>query len=136
MNYEDFPFLLKYVEIDFVTRFRKSSKSLVSLPAMDTFRSKLPNGFDLPERISRLSELAYNLWWTWHPEAARIFARLDFDLWDRLGHNPIRLLREIGRPRLNQVANNNEYLAFFDEVFAEFRCLYESGEHVDRPRSS
>src|SRR5215475_5057111 len=67
-------------------------------PAMYTFKTKIPKPFDLPKRLARLGELAYNLWWTWQPEAARLFGRLDYDLWERLGHNPIRLLREIGRP--------------------------------------
>ncbi len=49
-----------------------------------------------------------------------LFRRLDADLWERLGHNPIRLLREIGRPRLNQAAKNKEYLALYDEVFDDF----------------
>lgn len=87
---------------------------------MNTFRTKLPDGFDLPERLHRLSELAYNLWWTWEPEAARIFGRLDYDLWGRIGHNPIRLLREVGRPRLNQAAEDKEYLANYDHMFAQF----------------
>ena len=87
---------------------------------MNTFRAKLPDGFDLPKRLARLSELAYNLWWTWQPEAARVFGRLDYELWERLGHNPIRLLREIGRPRLNQASKDTEYLALFDRVFANF----------------
>ncbi|HET9914648.1 MAG TPA: alpha-glucan family phosphorylase, partial [Anaerolineales bacterium] len=87
---------------------------------MDTFRTKLPDGFDLPKRLSRLSELAYNLWWTWEPEAARLFRRLDYDLWGRLGHNPIRFLREIDRSRLKQAAKDKEYLAVFDQIFARF----------------
>jgi starch phosphorylase len=87
---------------------------------MNTFRTQLPNGFDLPKRIARLSELAYNLWWIWQPEAQRVFGRLDYDLWERLGHNPIRLLREVGRPRLNQASKDPEYLALFDRVFAGF----------------
>jgi starch phosphorylase len=87
---------------------------------MNTFRSKLPDGFYLPKRLARLSELAYNLWWTWQPEAGRLFGLLDFDLWERLGHNPIRMLREVGRPRLNQAAKDKEYLATFDKVFAQF----------------
>lgn len=87
---------------------------------MNIFRTKLPDGFDLPERIQRLAELAYNLWWTWEPEAARVFGRLDYDLWGRLGHNPIRLLREVGRPRLNQAAEDKEYLANYDHMLAQF----------------
>jgi len=74
----------------------------------------------LPKRLARLSELAYNLWWTWQPEAARLIGRLDFDLWERLGHNPIRMLREVGRPRLNQAAKDKAYLAAYDRVFADF----------------
>ena len=73
---------------------------------MNNFRSHLPDGFDLPKRISRLGELAYNLWWTWKPDAKRALRRLDADLWERLGHNPIRFLHEIGRRRLNQAAKN------------------------------
>ncbi|RPJ21893.1 MAG: alpha-glucan family phosphorylase [Chloroflexi bacterium] len=87
---------------------------------MNTFRTKLPDGFDLPERLSRLSELAYNLWWTWQPEAARLFGRLDYELWERIAHNPVRFLREVGRPRLNQALKNKEYLALYDRVFANF----------------
>ena len=87
---------------------------------MKQFRSNLPDGFNLPKRLSRLSELAYNLWWTWQPEAARLFGRLDFDLWERLGHNPILMLREVGRPRLNQAAKDKAYLTAFDRVFAQF----------------
>ena len=94
-----------------------SGKSLVSFSAMNTFRTHIPDGFELPERLARLSELAFNLWWTWQPEAVRLFGRLDYDLWERLGHNPIRLLREIERQRLNQAAQDQEYLALFDRIF-------------------
>jgi starch phosphorylase len=88
--------------------------------AMDTFRTKLPKPFDLPKRLERLGELAYNLWWTWQPEAARLFGRLDYDMWERLGHNPIRLLREIGRARLSQAAHDKDYLDLYDTIFAAF----------------
>jgi starch phosphorylase len=95
---------------------------------MNTFHSKLPNGFDLPVRIARLSELAYNLWWTWQPEASRAFSRIDNDLWERLGHNPIRFLREIGRPRLNQAAKSKQYLSLYDRVFSKFDSYMNSTE--------
>jgi len=80
--------------------------------------------FDLPKRISRLGELAFNLWWTWQPEAVRLFGRLDYDLWERLGHNPIRLLREIGPARLDQAAKDKEYLALYDALFQKFDAYF------------
>ena len=72
--------------------------------SMTTFKTKLPKPFDLPQRIERLGELAYNLWWTWQPETGHLFGKLDYDMWERLGHNPIKILREIGRPRMAQPA--------------------------------
>ena len=31
--------------------------------------------------LSRLSELAYNLWWSWKPEARQLFETIDPTLW-------------------------------------------------------
>jgi len=76
--------------------------------------------FELPKRIARLGELATNLWWTWHPEAVRLFGRLDYALWERIGHNPIRLLQEIARARLNQAAKDKDYLELYEMVFKDF----------------
>jgi starch phosphorylase len=81
--------------------------------------------FDLPKRIARLGELATNLWWTWQPEAVRIFGRLDYDLWERLGHNPIRFLKEIGRARLNQAAKDKDYLELYDALFEKFDTYFK-----------
>ena len=103
---------------------------------MDTFKTKLPKPFDLPKRIVRLGELAYNLWWTWQPEAARLFGKLDYDMWERLGHNPIRLLREIGRPRLKQAMEDKDYLALYDEVFASYDSYFSDSNtwtHQNHP---
>lgn len=80
--------------------------------------------FDLPKRIARLGELATNLWWSWHPEASHVFGRLDYDLWERLGHNPIRLLNEVGRARLDQLAKDKEYLEQYDELFEKFDAYF------------
>jgi len=76
--------------------------------------------FDLPKRIARLGDLATNLWWTWHPEAVRLFGKLDPALWERLGHNPIRLLQEIDNTRLKAAAKDKEYIELYDAVFNTF----------------
>jgi len=75
------------------------------------FHTRIPNHFDLPRRINRLGELAYNLWWTWQPNAQRLFSRIDNDKWERLSHNPILLLRKLERSALNEVAQASQCLA-------------------------
>ncbi|MFH2102193.1 MAG: alpha-glucan family phosphorylase [Chloroflexota bacterium] len=87
---------------------------------MTNFRTKIPNHFDLPRRISRLGELAYNLWWTWNPSAQRLYSRIDNALWERVNHNPLRFLRSLDRPEINAAAQNNVYLDQYDQVFRDF----------------
>jgi starch phosphorylase len=87
---------------------------------MDLFRAQLTPSFALPPRLNRLGEFAYNLWWTWQPEAARVLGRLDYDLWERLGHNPILFLRQVEPQRLARAAEDPEYLALFDASVAAF----------------
>ncbi len=41
-------------------------------------------------------------------------------MWERLGHNPIRLLREIKRPRLNEIMKNKDYMDAYRRVLADF----------------
>ncbi len=45
---------------------------------------------------ARLHDLAFNLWWTWHPEVIELFRDLDPALWRATNHNPLTLLRRLG----------------------------------------
>jgi starch phosphorylase len=74
----------------------------------------------MPARISRLYELAYNLWWSWHPEARALYEKLDPDLWEEAGHNPVRFLSEVQPALLEQAANDAVYLARYDSVLHDF----------------
>ncbi len=84
------------------------------------FKSKIPNHFDMPRRIGRLSEMAYNLWWVWNPIAQRLFNRIDNALWERVNHNPILFLRQVERRVLNAAAQDSNYLELYDKVFKDF----------------
>ncbi|HLQ11349.1 MAG TPA: alpha-glucan family phosphorylase [Ktedonobacteraceae bacterium] len=74
----------------------------------------------MPARISRLYELAYNLWWSWHPEARALYEKLDPSLWEEAGHNPVRFLSEVQPKLLEQAANDAVYLAHYDGVLSDF----------------
>ncbi|TFH37118.1 MAG: DUF3417 domain-containing protein, partial [Dehalococcoidia bacterium] len=35
----------------------------------------------VPTRIERLSDLAHNMWWSWHRSSRAVFRSLDYPLW-------------------------------------------------------
>ncbi|QBD78425.1 glycosyltransferase family 1 protein [Ktedonosporobacter rubrisoli] len=74
----------------------------------------------MPARISRLYELAYNLWWSWHPEARALYSILDPELWERVGHNPVRLLSEVSPEKLAEAAEAEDYLRQYDTIISDF----------------
>jgi glycogen phosphorylase len=80
----------------------------------------------LPERISRLGELAYDLSWSWHREARAVFRRLDYPLWRLTAHNPVRMLRLIATERLEHTARDPAWLELFDTAI----------EHLDAAKSA
>jgi starch phosphorylase len=74
----------------------------------------------IPTRINRLHELAYNLWWSWNAQAQHLYQIIDTTLWERSGHNPVRLLREVAPERLNALATDRAFLAQYDTVISAF----------------
>ena len=75
---------------------------------------------ELPERIGRLNELAYNMWWAWNPDAINLFKMLHPTLWDHIQHNPIVMLEETPLTLLKKAAENEKYLKEYDRILADF----------------
>jgi glycogen phosphorylase len=67
----------------------------------------------IPSRLSRLPELAYDLWWTWNP-ARDVFRRLDYTLWRATAHNPVMMLKRMTTDALERVAADPTFLAAYD----------------------
>lgn len=74
----------------------------------------------IPEPLSRLRELAYNLWWTWNGDARDLFRRLDSDLWEEIVGNPVQFLTHVAQNRLDQAASDPAYLAEMNRVLQAF----------------
>ena len=58
----------------------------------------------LPAPLERLRTLAYNLRWAWSHDTIALFRRLDADLWEQTGHNPVRLLGAVDQVVLDTAA--------------------------------
>ncbi|ADI14930.1 alpha-glucan family phosphorylase [Truepera radiovictrix] len=91
---------------------------------------------DIPERIGRLEDLSRNLYWTWHPDARRLFRHLDRELWEAVGHSPPAMLRDISQAKLEAAARDEGYLALYDEVIAGFERYLKRQRTWFRERSS
>lgn len=70
----------------------------------------------------KLTGLANNLWWSWHPEVANVFAEIDPQLWTQLDHNPLLLLKEFTPDRLEKRAKE---LVLHSRVNWAFRRWHE-----------
>ncbi|HEY7211217.1 MAG TPA: alpha-glucan family phosphorylase [Bryobacteraceae bacterium] len=64
----------------------------------------------LPAALSRLSEIAYNLVWSWDHSIRAVFRRLDPALWKECNHNPIEVLGRIPQENLNRAAADPRFL--------------------------
>ena len=64
----------------------------------------IPN---LPEPLRRLQELAFNMRWAWDHETFTLFRRLERELWDATGHNPVLMLGQISQDKFT--LNLNDY---------------------------
>jgi starch phosphorylase len=71
-------------------------------------------------RIARLSELAYNLWWSWNPAAQDLFKGVDPHLWAEVNHNPVKFLRLVSQRKLDAAAADPAYVARYQAVMAAF----------------
>jgi starch phosphorylase len=75
---------------------------------------------ELPERLSRLEDLAFDLKWSWEARARLLFKRLDPDLWRDTQHNPVRLLNEINPSRLEQASSDPDFLRDYEVTTRQF----------------
>jgi starch phosphorylase len=74
-----------------------------------------------------LRELAYNLRWTWDHETINLFRRLDRELWESTGHNPVLMLGTISQERLNEAAADEGFLVHLERIYQKL-CEYMTGE--------
>ena len=74
----------------------------------------------LPDVLERLRELAYNIRWAWDEDTIALFQRLDEDRWNASGHNPVQMLAQVPVTRLQELSEDEGFVAHMNEVCASF----------------
>lgn len=79
-----------------------------------------PNHYELPKKIERLKDMAYNLWWVWNPDGQRLFSYIDRPLWEKLNHNPIAFLRQVDAVKLEHASRDATFMDEFQTTMKRF----------------
>jgi starch phosphorylase len=78
-----------------------------------------PVRIELPVQFGRLRDIAFNLWWTWTPQARALFRSIDPACWQRY-RNPIELLIDIEPTRWHELADTQEFIRGYRELVRRF----------------
>ncbi|HXX61639.1 MAG TPA: alpha-glucan family phosphorylase [Candidatus Sulfotelmatobacter sp.] len=78
----------------------------------------------LPPRLAGLRRLAFNLYWTWHPEVRELFSRIDAGAWERY-RSPVPLLH-LDRD-WTELLDNEGFMVDYEAVVAGFDAYLANG---------
>lgn len=70
--------------------------------------------------IDQLKSLAYNLWWTWNPEAALIYKELSPLIWETSNHSAVAVLRRISDAELIARLGDPDFLSRVKKILDEY----------------
>jgi starch phosphorylase len=89
--------------------------------------SAAPSHVRVPPELEGLRRLAYNLYWTWHPKARGLYARISSASWAR-SHSPIPVLQ--GMVDWASLLDNPEFMAEAHRVIGDFdRYITNGADH-------
>jgi starch phosphorylase len=90
----------------------------------------------LPKPLEPLRKLAYNLHWDWNVETKDLFRRLDRDLWESSRHNPVLMLGTISQARLQEVAEDEGFLAQMERASQQLDAYLKERTWYRKQRST
>jgi starch phosphorylase len=86
----------------------------------------------LPEALASLGVLAGNLRWSWHPPTQDVFEAVDPEIWQKCGHDPVRLLGAVGASRLEELARDGAFLERLEAARADLDAYLTEDQWYQR----
>jgi len=87
---------------------------------------------NLPEALASLSRLAYNLWWSWNPQAQELFATIDPEAWEK-HENPVWLLNHTPQSRWHTLLQEKSFQTLLNQVVQSFDAYLATPVQEDKP---
>ncbi len=89
---------------------------------------------NLPESLSKLDELAQNIWWSWNSDAKKLFREIYRPAWKEAESNPVQLLNLLSYEKLVALGKDEEFTKKVDQIYDEFKAYMN--EPIDKTRPS
>ena len=80
----------------------------------------------MPKNINKLDEIANNLWWSWNSEYLKLLKKMDKDLWETVGKNPVKFLKRISQERLERAAKDSSFVKEYEKVLKNYEDYMSS----------
>ncbi len=87
----------------------------------------------LPPELDQLQKLSHNLWWTWNPEAIRLFKDLRPDGLEKAEYNPIVLLNSLTREEAQHLIQDADFMGRMQAVYQDFEVYLSTTAPIDQP---
>lgn len=70
----------------------------------------------IPDKLKDLRKIAFNLWWTWNPDAVSLFNRMDPGLWTSTHHNPVEMFGKLSQSRFDELVSDESFVSHLERV--------------------
>ena len=87
----------------------------------------------LPQSLEVLREMSTNLWWVWNHEGAKLFGKINPELWKKTEGNPVVLLQNLSFKRIEEILANEELMAEIKKVYKDFRTYVDVKPDTTKP---
>ena len=88
---------------------------------------------NMPAELSKLAELARNMWWVWNYEARDLFRDLAPEIYHDVKHNPVMLLERLPFTRKEEILKDKALMRRIQSVYASFREYMDVEPDHTRP---
>jgi len=79
--------------------------------------------------IIKLTELSYNLYWSWNNDFYALFDEIDHDKWEWSTHNPIKFLNEFNTDLLLNIIYKKNLESRIEALYSEYHKYMLSGTY-------
>lgn len=111
------------------------------LPPAESFSAELQPKWrrvlvekNVPQNLFPLEELSKNLWWSWNPDAADLFASIDEQLWMCVEKNPVFFLERLPYTRLLDLSKDQAFMTRLLNVYKRYTEYMSQKELAKGPR--